>query len=232
MEIVLAILAYLFHCFTAFSLIYSYDEAKIWGDIDKDECPKLHMPKLDELKENELLELCEDDSEEEKERKIRINEHRKKKNKELRQNYIDEKIKPAALYFPLLEEIDYYQSKYRSGFTQFIIQIFSLLLCSQMLIRIDFLESVIGTILIVALVCTLSSYIIYLIYNKYWRCHKIRMKHFNYEHYCNSDDKYIINSHYDYLCSIKETVYFRYSIRKIFDSTSMIIFLLFMPMPD
>ena len=233
MEITIAILSYLLHCFTAFALIYAKDEAKIYGELNEYEIPKLKMPNLNDMQEEELIAFCENDTEEEKNRKMIINERIEQKNKEKRQKYIDEVIKPATLYFSLLKEIKCYQSECRSGFYDFLIQLFSILLCSKMLIRIELIDSIIlTTIVLVTLVFGLSTCIIYLIYKKYWRCRKIRMQHFNYKSFCNSSNIHIIISHYNYLCSIKETVYFRYSIRKILYGASTIILLLFLPIPE
>ena len=231
MEILLAILMFLLHCFTAFAFIYSYDKSDIKLDIENGENATIKMPKLEDLQEEELLIVSENDSVDEIARKQRANEGINRRNKEQRQKYIDDVINPAIRYFSLRKDIEYCQSKYRGVFSPILVQLFSLLCCSQMLIRTYPLDSWIFIILVVAAICTVSSLIIYWIYKN--KCHNIRMGGYEFIGYeLPRDSNHIICNHIEFLYSIKETVWFRYSIRKIFYGVSSIIFLLFLPMPD
>ena len=149
MEILLAILMFLLHCFTAFAFIYSYDKSDIKLDIENGENATIKMPKLEDLQEEELLIVSENDSVDEIARKQRANEGINRRNKEQRQKYIDDVINPAIRYFSLRKDIEYCQSKYRGVLSPIIMQLFSLLCCSRMLISINTFDSWILTILFV-----------------------------------------------------------------------------------
>lgn len=227
----IAILMFLLHCFTAFAFIYSYDKADIKLDIENGENATIKMPKLEDLQEEELLIVSENDSVDEIARKQRVNEGIRRRNKEQRQKYIDDVINPAIRYFSLRKDIEYCQSEYRSVLSPIIMQLFSLLCCSRMLISINTFDSWILTILFVATICTISSLIIHWIYKN--KCHNIRMGGYEFIGYeLPQHSNHIICNHIEFLYSIKETVWFRYSIRKIFYGVTSIIFLLFLPMPD
>lgn len=193
MEILIAILAYLLHCFTAFALIYSHDEAKIWGDKEE---PEQRMPRVSDLSEEERLSIYAID------------------------DYVKNTICPKYHYFILKKEIEKYQSDCGEGLKHgFFLQLFSILLSAQMLIRADVFDSWIMPILLSTAICSVSCGIIYWIYKNYWRCQSIRVKHFYWQSH--------IGGHYEYLCSIKDTILFRYYIRKILYDTSFIIYALF-----
>ena len=203
MEILFVVFAYLLHCFTAFALIYSCDEAKIWGDVEE---KKLTMPNLDDFKIDET----------------------EWDYKHKRDEYIEKTICPAHHYFLLRRELQWYQSDCDKGLGYgLFLQIFSLIFLSQMLINGEFIDSWIIAILISLPICSISCFIMYWIYHNYWRCQGIRIKHFNYEQYENCSNNYLIEKHYTYLNSIKETVYFRASVRKILFNASLIIYILF-----
>lgn len=193
MEITIAILGYILHCFTAFALIYSHDEAKIWGE---QEPPEQRVPKVSDLDEEDRLSIYAID------------------------DYVEKTICPKYHYFILKKEIEHYQACYNDGLKNgFIIQLFSLLLSAQMIIRADIFDFWLIPVLLSAAVCSASCGIIYWLYKHYRGWEHMRNKHFFWVSH--------IGGHYEYLCSIKETVIFRYSIRKILNGASFIIFFLF-----
>lgn len=207
METLIAALAYLFHCFTAFALIYSCDKAKLWGELEE---PVLNMPKLEEWESQQQI----------NDNNVFFYEKR--------QEYIEKTICPAHHYFVLKKDIEWHQSDCDEGlFRSFFLQLFSLVFLTQMLIRAEVFESWIIAVLLSIAICSVSCLIIYWIYNNYRRCQGVRIKHFNYNGFENSSNNYIIKKHYEYLDSIKETVYFRHSVRKILFNASLIIYILF-----
>lgn len=203
MEIIIALLSYVLHCFTAFSLIYSHDEAKIWGNENNEERNLPHVFDLDKEEISNISELP----------IYEIN------------NYIKSKICPKYHYFLLIREVTKYQSDCDEGFKHgFFLQLFSLLLSAQMLVRAELFECWPISVLFVAAICTVSCSIIYWIYKKYWRCDGIRIKHFSGIYISDGGH---LGSQYEYLCSIKDTVIFRHCVRRILYNASMVIFLLF-----
>ena len=203
MEILISVLAYLLHCFTAFALIYSHDKAKIWENEDES---KRFSPNAFNLNKSEIQHISELQSYE-------IND------------YIRNTICPKYHHFILLREITHYQTDCDEGFkTGFFLQLFSLLLSAQILIKIEIFDSWIIPILLSAAVCSISCGIIYWIYKNYWRCDGIRMKHFSGEYIMKGG---YIGGQYEYLCAIKDTVIFRYCVRKILYNASFIIYFLF-----
>ena len=233
MEISIAIVSFLFHCFTAFALIYACDKENIWGDIG-DKKTEIQMPKIRDI---------EDEIEDKKDSYLF---------KDFLQDFVDKKICPATKYFTLLNEIKNYQ--YDKGGTPEIIpssilQIFTIGLSSIMLVKAEVIESLILSVICVTIVCSVFSFIIYWVYKHYWRCRKLRAKHFTYDEYFYKDlfestaeiDKsrkralinYFISDHYEYLYTIKDNVIFRYFTKKVLFSLSWIIyFLFFFTIPD
>ena len=225
MEIFIAVLAYLLHCFTAFALIYSCDKAKIWGDGEE---PKLRMPSLSDLEEKELLVFDKNDSDEEWEYKQRANEIIHRNNNQQRQEYIEKVISPAHHYFLLKSEIQWYQSDCDEGFFRgFFLQLFSLMLITQMLFKGEIIDSWLLALLFSFVICFVGCSAIGLVYKKYWRCQGLRIKDFDYKRYKDCSNNSLIHNHYEYLKSIKRTVYFRESVRKILFNASFIIYVLF-----
>ena len=225
MEIIVAVLGYILHCFTAFALIFSCDKAKIWGDGEE---INLVMPKLDDIEEEEMKTFDKTDSDDIWEHKQRINRSIMLANKKQRDKYIETVICPAHHYFLLSREIQWYQSDCDKGLSHGVfLQLFSIVLSAQMLIRAEVFDAWYVAILLVASICSASCYIIYLIYKHYWIAEGLRIKHFSPYGYDKRDNNYTIAKHYEYLCSIKETVYFRASVRKILFNASLIIYVLF-----
>ena len=205
MEILFIILIYIFHCFTAFSLIYSSDEAKIWGDG----CEKnLTMPTIDDWETKHPQE--EFDYSWKYERK----------------KYIEKTICSAHHYFLLRKEI-YYNQSVDNFTTGFILQLFSLTMLTQMIVKTEVIKTWILAAILSVLICFVGCSAVGLVYRKSKICKGIRIKHFNYEEYKDCSNDVFIQVHYEYLLSIKATVCFRANIDKILNKASFIIYLLF-----
>lgn len=224
MEITIVILGYLLHCFTAFALMFSCDKAKIWGDTEE---PKLHMPRLADLQEEERLKFDKNDTEEEWDRKQRTNDSIDWRSGMERQEYVEKVISPAYHYFMLKGEIEGLQSNCDDGFFPGLtLQLFSLLLIVQSLNRMEIFNSWIISLFVATVVCSVSCFIISWLYKNRWRYTVMEIEDFAYD-YCDWSNNYIIEKHYEYLYSIKNTVYFRHAVRKILFDASWWIYLLF-----
>lgn len=115
MEITIAILGFLLHCFTAFALIYSYDEAKIWGDIEEPEQKSLRYFSLENEEMSHITEL---------------------KTYEV-EDYIKNVICSRYHHSLLIREIENYQSNCENSFfSWFFLQLFSLVLSSIIFVGI------------------------------------------------------------------------------------------------
>ena len=132
-------------------------------------------------------------------------------------DYIENVLLPRYRYFILSKEIRHYQADCNNGFKNgFFLQLFSLLLSVKMLYKAELFNTWIISLLISSIICSVSCGIIYWIYKNTWLCRDLCID--NMPH--NGDS-------YEYLSSIKDTIIFRHSVRKILYKSSLIIFLLF-----
>ena len=207
MNIFFLILALLFHCVMSFIIHYSFCKIDIYGDIDKDKINFLPIPKLDNVEERPMLEHCYTDTKEETKHKLEINESREIENRKLRQEYVEKVIIPIALKNDLIKELHYAQSQHNDFihiFCPFVSSylIFSIVLHNEILFKFSYGISLLAG----AVICLAVSYAIGWIYKNMclfdyarretWELLKIK--------------KY---NHYDYLDTVKSTIYFRRTVR-------------------
>lgn len=187
----------LLNYFTAFAFIYSTDKAKIWGDLNNDDIPDLKMPGTAEVDTENMHEL---------------------------QKHIETVITPAALYFSLYNDINRLQKNCDESFINaLLVQLISLVSLARCLMSFEIINEWLISLIVSVGACSFGCFIIYKIYHH----SPLRILHFRNTIRENTDSNDIIKIHYAYLRSIKETVWFRYSLRKVLFFISMIVYLLF-----
>lgn len=185
------------NCFTAFAFIYSGDKAKIWGDLNTDDIPDLKMPKVSESDAENMHEL---------------------------QKHIETVITPAALYFSLYNDINRLQKNCDDSFIYALfVQLISLTSLARCLMSFEIIKEWVISLIVSVVACSIGCFIIYKIYHH----SPLRISHFRSTIRENTDSNDLIKIHYAYLHSIKETVWFRYSLRKVLFVISIIVYLLF-----
>lgn len=145
-------------------------------------------------------------------------------------DYIKNTICPRYHHQLLKREIEYYQDKHSQNyyFIIFVIHLFLYMIPTQIIVKTNLIEDYVISFLISTTIGAICYIIVKLIYKKYWKCSSIRIN--NYYEVYSSHDWY---SHYCYLLSIKQTVIFRYALRKIFESIAFGVYLLFfLRVPD
>ena len=195
---------YLLSCFFYFIDIYSSDIAKIWGKGYNEHDKPLTMPTLDDL------EIDGDDY-----------DYKKK-----RDEYINDVICPAYSYFKLRNEIEYLQS---SDACLYEITLYSFLLLGLVFnfLKLELVDSWIIGLIIGLVIFFISFSLIGFIYYRSGIFKKLRIKHFDFEAYKDYSNNDFIKAHYDYLLSIKKTVWFRSVLCEIMRKISFVIYILF-----
>ena len=200
-----------------------------------------------------MLRVYENDTEE-RERKERINEIIDCKNKQQRQKYVDEIIAPAYHYFRAKNEINNYQAENDNGcFAYLILFLPTLVYMGFELLKLGVSEYILLCMVIALIPCIIGDWIIYLIYKRT----PLTIKHFEldldvlakgFEHTYNyyrengkleftiSKESFvnncIIEQHNKYLCSIKQTVVLRSTIRKMIGILAAFVFCCGIPIGD
>lgn len=138
------------------------------------------------------------------------------------QHCIEDEIGPRYHYFMLTKEIEEYQSDYEYDMSCIFLPLFFLLLIAKMFIKVNLFNSWMLSISVTIIIGILTFCIVGLLYEK---CNYFKIKHFFGVDYSDQ--------HYEYLKSIKNTVIFRRSIRRILlNVTGIIYFLFFFTIPE
>lgn len=135
---------------------------------------------------------------------------------------IENKIGPRYHYFMLIREIEEYQSDYEYDISIVFLPLFFLLLIAKAIIGINLVKTWLISLLIVIVVGFFTFWLINLFYEKF--------APFKIDRFFGNDYS---EQHYGYLKSIKNTVIFRRSVRKILlNVTGIIYFLFFFTIPE
>ena len=229
MKIFTIVIIFVIHCTISFLLCFAFDKAKLWKNKKE---PTLRKPSLNDLQISESSKQRYSD--------LSIFEYKE---------YINEIISPSHCYFNLLNEIKYYQNAENeagSAVSTFFLQLCTVLLMTLELYKFHFTTSFL-CFLIALGVCLISFVIIKFIYSK-----TLCIEHFYYDtgelieeakekfEYSQENktlkfeiseeiytNNYIIDVHNKYLNFIKETVFFRYHLRKILNKLGFLLYFLF-----
>lgn len=135
---------------------------------------------------------------------------------------IENKIGPKYHYFTLMREIEKYQSDYEYDMSCIFLPLFFLLLIAKAIIGLNLIKTWLISLLIVIVVGFFTFLLINLLYEKF--------AHFKIDQFLGDDYS---EQHYKYLKSIKDTVIFRRSVRRILlNITGIIYFLFFFTIPE
>lgn len=130
--------------------------------------------------------------------------------------YIEDKIGPKYHYYLLAREIEEYQYDCEYGFEYFVLPLFFSIIIAFLFIEMELFESWLVCFLIAVAINILTFIVIGLLYEK---CTYFKIMRFWGADYSDQ--------HYEYLKSIKDTVIFRRSIRKILRAATVVVYLLF-----
>ena len=139
-------------------------------------------------------------------------------------DYIKNTICPKYHHQILKNEIEFYQNKYTEHYyiSTSTIHLFLCLMATKILLKFNLIENFLLSFVVSIIVGVICYYIVKFLYKKCWQLSNIRIRDY-YEEYSS----YSWHNHYCYLLSIKQTVIFRYSLRKIFEFLAVWIYLLF-----
>lgn len=211
------IICLVLHCVMSFVLKYCYDKEIIWHNDETK--PRLHMPKL--------FDLVEDSSIYDK------------------QNYVEKVIFPAKNYFSAVSDIEDSQNE-DSGETMLhlIAWLPTFLLVANAFRRVEMFPYIWLDIVIGIIACILITFIVSMIYNRT----KLKLgtfelsisdikndfyyiqNHGGFEFDLSDEDalnNFIIEKHYDYIRCVHYTISKRYSVRKIVEKITGVIYILF-----
>lgn len=130
---------------------------------------------------------------------------------------IEDKIGPKYHYYLLAKEIEEYQyDDCEYGFEYLVLPLFFSMIIALLFIKMELFVSSLVCFLIAVAINILTFIVIGLLYEK--------CTHFKIMRFWGVDYS---DQHYEYLKSIRDTVIFRRSIRKILHAASVVVYLLF-----